>query len=68
MAKYAQENDFLEFTLPDNTDWSSIKWNKVTKYVDKLQKRIYRAESMEYTWKVKSLQRLLLQSKAVYYF
>ena len=65
MAKYAQENDFLEFTLPDNTDWSSIKWNKVTKYVDKLQKQIYRAESMEYTWKVKSLQRLLLQSKAV---
>ena len=65
MVKHAQEIDFLESTLPDITDWNSIKWNKVIKYVGKLQKRIYRAECMEYAWKVKSLQRLLLQSKAI---
>jgi hypothetical protein len=48
MVKHAQEIDFLESTLPDITDWNSIKWNKVIKYVGKLQKRIYRAECMEY--------------------
>ena len=38
MVKHVQENDFLEPTLPDITDWSSIKWNKVIKYVDNSQK------------------------------
>ena len=65
MVKHTQENNFLESTLPDIIDWNSINWKNVQKYVDKLQKRIYRAESMKYDWKVKSLQRLLLQSKAV---
>ena len=28
----------------DITDWDSINWNRVERYVDKQQKRIYEAE------------------------
>ena len=65
MVKYAQENDFLESTLPDITDWSSIKWNKVVKYVDKLQKQIYHAESLKDSRKVRNLQKMLVNSNRV---
>jgi RNA-directed DNA polymerase len=36
----------LKSTFPDITDWNAIKWHKIEKYVDKLQKRIYHAESI----------------------
>ena len=39
--RYAQNNDVYESTTQCATDWSSINWYKVEKYVDKLQKRIY---------------------------
>jgi len=61
-----QEIDyFLESALPYTTDWNSIYWKKVYKYVDKLQKRIYHAESMKNSRKVRNLQRMLINSKAV---
>lgn len=56
------DSDIRESTLPDATDWSSINWYKVEKYVDKLQKRIYRAASVKNTRKVRDLQRMLLYS------
>ena len=65
MMKIQENNDFLESTLPCTTDWSSINWNKIRKYVDKLQKRIYRAESMNDSRKVRNLQRMLVNSNAV---
>ncbi|MFB1100518.1 group II intron reverse transcriptase/maturase [Terribacillus sp. JSM ZJ617] len=48
--------------LVDN--WHSINWVQVNRYVRKLQQRIYRAEQLKQTRKVRKLQRLLLRSKA----
>ena len=31
-------------TSSDITDWKSIDWNKIEKYVDKQQKQIYKAD------------------------
>ena len=45
-------------------NWHSINWVKIQRYVRKLQQRIYRAEQLKQTRKVKKLQRLLLRSKA----
>lgn len=42
--RYAQNDNVYGFTAQYATDWSSIHWYKVEKYVDKLQKRIYHAE------------------------
>ena len=39
-----QNNTFVS-TTSNITNWSSIDWKKAEKYVDKIQKRIYRAES-----------------------
>lgn len=39
------QKDTFVSTTSNITDWSSIDWKKTEKYVDKLQKRIYRAES-----------------------
>ena len=36
-------DNICEPAKPDVTDWKSIKWYKVNRYVDSLQKRIYRA-------------------------
>ena len=44
--KHAQNDNVYESTAQYVTDWSSINWYKVEKYVDKLQKRIYHAESI----------------------
>jgi len=63
--KTQDNNDFLESTLPHVTNWADINWQKVVKYVDKLQKRIYRAESLKDSRKVRGLQRILANSKAV---
>ncbi|KNH15262.1 reverse transcriptase [Priestia megaterium] len=46
------------------TDFDSIPWIKLEQYVRRLQKRIYRAESLGQKRKVKSLQRLLMRSQA----
>ena len=41
----AQNRSIYESTTSDITIWDDINWFKVEKYVDKLQKRIYDAES-----------------------
>ena len=50
--------------FPDVTDQNTINWYKTEKYVDKLQKRIYRAECENNSRKVRNLQRMLLHSNA----
>ena len=49
----------------DITDWDSINWNRVERYVDKQQKRIYGAEVKNDKRRVRNIQRLLANSKAV---
>ena len=44
--RYTQNNNVYESTAQYATDWTSTNWYKVEKYVDKLQKRIYHAESI----------------------
>jgi RNA-directed DNA polymerase len=56
-----QNNTFVS-TTSNITNWSSIDWKKAEKYVDKIQKRIYRAESEGDYRKVRDLQRLLGRS------
>jgi RNA-directed DNA polymerase len=53
-----------ESALPFPTDWRAIKWQKAEKYVEKLQKRIFRAEKMNDKRKVRDLQRMLMKSKS----
>ena len=62
--RYAQNNDVYESTTQCATDWSSINWYKVEKYVDKLQKRIYHAESIGDSRKVRDLERILVRSES----
>lgn len=49
----------------NNTDWNSINWDKIEKYVDKQQKRIYKAEVNKDRRKVRNIQRMLTNSRAV---
>jgi RNA-directed DNA polymerase len=51
-------------TQPDITNWESINWLSIGKYVEKLQQRIYHAECLKQSRKVRDLQRLLMNSKA----
>ena len=44
MMSNTQNNTFVS-TTSNITNWSYIDWKKAEKYVDKIQKRIYRAES-----------------------
>ena len=44
--RYTQNDNVYESTAQCATDWSCINWYKVEKYIDKLQKRIYHAESI----------------------
>ena len=60
--RYAQNDNVYESTAQYATDWSSINWYKVEKHVDKLQKRIYHAESIGDSRKVRDLQRILVRS------
>jgi RNA-directed DNA polymerase len=62
--KNSQNKNFEESTISDTTDWNAIKWHKVEKYVDKLQKRIYHAESENNSRQVRNLQRILIHSNA----
>ena len=41
--RFTPNNNICEPAKPDATDWKSIKWYKVNRHVDSLQKRIYRA-------------------------
>lgn len=50
--------------VPPLTDFDSVPWIRLDQYVRRLQKRIYRAESLGQLRKVKSLQRLLMRSQA----
>ena len=54
----------MKSTLPHNTTWKQINWVHVYSYVEKLQQRIYRAESLGDKRKVRELQRLLMHSKS----
>ena len=56
------QKDTFVSTTSNITNWSSIDWKKAEKYVDKIQKRIYRAESEGDYRKVRDLQRLLGRS------
>lgn len=46
------------------TDWCQINWRKINRYVEKLQQRIYHAESVGDKRKVRDLQRMLMNSEA----
>lgn len=46
------------------TDWSTVPWVRLERYVRKLQQRIYHAESLGDKRKVRNLQRLLMRSEA----
>jgi len=61
----SDNNTFSEPAHPFTTDWNAINWHKIEKYVNNLQQRIYRAESLKDYRRVKKLQRLCLNSKAV---
>ena len=37
-------NNICVSVSSDTTDWDSINWNRIERYVDKQQKRIYGAE------------------------
>jgi len=53
-----------ESAFTDVTDWDAIDWQKIERYVSKLQKRIYHAESIGDFRKVRDLQRMLVNSNA----
>ena len=55
----------LESTTPYATIWSETNWKKTYKYVNKQQRRIYRAESEGNKRKVRDIQRTLVRSAAV---
>jgi RNA-directed DNA polymerase len=54
----------IKSAVPLPTDWHSIQWKKAEKYVEKLQKRIFRAEKNGDKRKVRDLQRMLMKSKS----
>jgi RNA-directed DNA polymerase len=50
--------------ISPHMDWNSFNWKRIYRYVDKLQKRIYRAGRLGQRKRVRGLQRLLIRSKA----
>ena len=58
-------NNICVSVSSDTTNWDSINWNRIERYVDKQQKRIYGAEVKNDKRKVRNIQRLLANSKAV---
>lgn len=62
LMRNTQNNNYLGSTTSGITDWTDINWSKIEKYVDKLQKRIYRAENEGNHYKARNLQRLLIHS------
>ena len=61
---FTPNNSICEPAKPDTTDWKKIKWNKVNRHVDSLQKRIYRAKKNNNKKKVRDLQRQLIRSNS----
>ena len=59
-----QNKSNFESTTSNITEWNNVNWNKTEKYVDKLQKRIYDAESKGDSRKVRDTQRILIHCKA----
>ena len=59
-----RNTSLMKSTLPNNISWEEVNWIRTTRYVEKLQQRIYRAESLGMKRKVRSLQRLLMHSKS----
>ena len=57
-------NNICSSVSSDTTDWDSINWD-IERYVDKQQKRIYKAEVNKDKQKIRDIQRLLANSKAV---
>lgn len=54
----------IESTTSFPTKWKELQWKQIHKYVNRLQQRIYRAESLGNRRKIRQLQRLLMRSKA----
>jgi len=52
-------------TVPSTIKWEAMNWKRIARYVERLQQRIYRAESQGNKRKVRNLQRLALRSRAV---
>ena len=61
---FTPNNNICEPAKPDTFDWKSIKWYKVNRHVDSLQKRIYRASKDNDKKKVRDLQRQLMRSNS----
>ena len=59
---FTPNSNICEPAKPITTDWKSIKWNKVYRYVTSLQRRIYRASRNNDRKKVRDLQRQLMRS------
>ena len=55
---YSANNNICVSVSSDITDWDSINWNRVERYVDKQQKRIYKAEVNKDKRKVRNIQRI----------
>ncbi|KZL88914.1 group II intron reverse transcriptase/maturase [Clostridium magnum] len=60
----SQQRMLIKKSTVSPTSWDSINWNKIQRYVEKLQQRIYHAESCGNKRKVRDLQRLLMRSEA----
>jgi len=45
-------------------EWNTIPWQKLARYVYRLQKRIYKAKQRSDTRAVRGLNRMLIRSKA----
>ena len=58
-------NALNESASSDITDWKSVPWDRIERYVDKQQKRIYKAEVENRNRDVRNIQRRLSRSKAV---
>ncbi|KZL88895.1 group II intron reverse transcriptase/maturase [Clostridium magnum] len=63
-ASVSQQRTFIKKSAVSPTSWDSINWNKIQRYVEKLQQRIYHAESCGNKRKVRDLQRLLMRSES----
>lgn len=62
-VKSTTESSYVSAATP-LTSFDNIPWVRLEKYVRRLQQRIYRAESLGKKREVKTLQRLLMRSKA----
>jgi len=58
-------NTSKKSTLPHNIRWGQLNWLQIKRYVERMQQRIYRAESLGNKRKVRNLQRILIRSKSV---